>query len=386
MAARHIVCVDITALLTLAQFKLLHLLSAHFKRIYLARETKTSIQEEVLKHGYSHGIIEEIENWRMSSRHIVRVRSEAFSGEESEEKDDYVKTHGGILLKRKEPLSVLIPYGVGESVLLAKRLNIPLYCDESAVRHIAKEEYGVNSFCTITFIMQLRRELKVTILEESKLFSEMIRCNFRIVPFDVLHLTEALKEMRYNIRGTGKQMTGEMLQNDRILGAMFRQFGDSDLDEGIRMRIAVKWWFSILKDGHYGKDTLVQCMIYPLFCFSTQTKGWVLIKMKGNEHEIRVAGVLASFLLFTFRHGRQLMLEAWLSVRQCAEDLFTTIQGTVERILYNYIPNVLFQRVKGDRSLDLTAKTIWLSTFASSFPEDDRKRLEQELVKRIRNL
>jgi len=386
VARRDSICIDITALLTLAEFKLLHLLSTHFKRIILARGTKRTIQEEVLRYGFARGVIEEIETWRLDNRHLIRVRNDTSSDKEDEERSSYIKTPSGILLKREEALSVLIPYGVGESVLLAKGLKIPLYCDDSAVRKIGKDEYGIDSFCTITLIMQLRREGKITILQESSLFAEMIRSNFRIVPFDVLHLTEALKEIWYDVRATKKTITREMLQNDRILGAMFRQFGESSLDEIIRMKIAVNWWFSILEDGHYGKDTLVECMVYPLFCFSMQTRGGVLGKIMGDEHEKRVASVLAFFLLRTFQLNRRLMLEAWLSVKQCVEELFMASQKTVERVIYHHIPNSLFWGVKGNATLSSDEKVSCLGAIASSFPQVDRMRLEQELAKKIGKL
>ena len=386
VARRDSICIDITALLTLAEFKLLHLLSTHFKRIILTRGTKRTIQEEVLRYGFARRVIEEIETWRLDNRHMIRVRNDTSSYKEDEERNSYIKTPSGILLKRKEPLSVLIPYGVGESVLLAKRLKIPLYCDDSAVRNIGKDEYGIDSFCTITLIMQLRREGIITILQENRLFAEMIRRNFRIVPFDVVHLTEALKDIWYDVRGTGRKITREMLQNDKILGVMFRQFGDSSLDEIIRVKIALRWWFSVLEDSHYDKDTLVECMVYPLFCFSMQTRGGVLSKIIGDEHEKRVASVLASFLLITFQRNSQLMHEAWLSVKQCVEQLFIAGQKTVEKVLYDYIPNSLFKGIKENKSLDLNSKIIWLSTITSSFPQDDKLRIEQNLAKKIGNL
>ncbi|MEW6068184.1 MAG: DUF4365 domain-containing protein [Nitrospirota bacterium] len=68
------ICIDISALLTLAEFNLLEVLD-EFEIIYLARGTKALVDAEFFGLTTPHDLAKKIENWRLAKRDKIRIKN-----------------------------------------------------------------------------------------------------------------------------------------------------------------------------------------------------------------------------------------------------------------------------------------------------------------------
>jgi hypothetical protein len=73
--------------------------------------------------------------------------------------------------------------------------RLPLYSDEASVRVWAIREYGVESFSTLAMFEEVRKSSRFSETRSINLQAEMIKRNFRTIPFGARHLIELLKEI-----------------------------------------------------------------------------------------------------------------------------------------------------------------------------------------------
>ena len=140
------VCVDITALLTLAELDILDLLTMNFGIITIAQQTRQTIWMENHPILGIHPLAEKISTWMESNRQKIRVRHAGTEVHDMGEALEYHSTSAGIMTPTKTiPLNVMLPDGAGESLMLAEKLQIPLYSDESCIRMWARDNHRVPS-------------------------------------------------------------------------------------------------------------------------------------------------------------------------------------------------------------------------------------------------
>jgi len=387
VADRSEVCVDITALLTLAELDMLVVLSSKFSKIVISRGTKIALNKETSSRQLAADpLAEKIELWRLSNRSLIRVRSEGRSSEDLYEDEGYAKTPGGILFRQKTPIDIILGDGVGETLLLAQKLRVPLYSDESIVRKWAVEEYGVLAFSSLGLFRQLRSEGYLTTDQETVLLTKMIQRNFRLIPFGPENLNSQLEKIVLDARRKGEQITYEIMCSHETMGILLRQFGESGISEIAKILVARDWWLSVLTNSSYDNNVLVQCMIYPTFCISMITKSGVLTRILENEQESRAARLFAYFLWFTYVKHAKFTGDAWLAIKGCAGELFQKDERQFRRVLFSDTPTWLLNTVRDDPAFSREVKISYIVDITSYFPAEERFEFESVLSKRIDEL
>jgi tetratricopeptide (TPR) repeat protein len=119
------VCIDISALLTLAGCNLLDILQ-EFELIIIASGTKRLINAEHAAILPPHGLAIKLEKWRLENKRKIRVRTS--EGQEHELMDAGIDAfrqiaESGLLVKRDVSLQEIVGSGMGETVLIAQELS-----------------------------------------------------------------------------------------------------------------------------------------------------------------------------------------------------------------------------------------------------------------------
>jgi hypothetical protein len=249
----HETCIDITGLLTLAELNLLDIFSASFERIYLARGTKHLLVVEKVSLQGAHPLSEKIEEWRI--KNISKIRVLPARQAIGKTAWDNSTAQAKAIVQQREALSLdqLLGDGIGESLLLSRRLCIPLFSDESSVRIWADSDYGVEAFSTFTFLKFLSQSSRLTKLSWISLQAEMIKRNFRTIPFEAGHLIEPLKEL---VKIKGNNVTYTDLREHPILNVYLNEFVETVITIDSLARVASDWWFAIVFD----RDLPVECL------------------------------------------------------------------------------------------------------------------------------
>lgn len=381
LSKRNEVCVDLSALLTLAELGLLDLLPEHFSLIIIARGTKRAIDHELFRLQGPHPIAEAIEKWRLKYRSSIRIRSVAEDDDSTIDDIRYKQGEGGIFFQTERPINKLIGDGIGESAILARELGITLYSDESIIRREALEEYKVNSFCTISLLKQLRIEGRLSERKEAAILCEMIRKNYRVVPFDKDQLNCCLDELIENSKKQdGRLPTKKLLLADNDMGTMLRQFDDPFFKEAWLAEIATSWWLSLLKNENMGNDILVECMEHPCFALSMRTTSGVIGGIKRHEQEDRLAHILGYFLIESCGINSRLIAQAWSAIKSCCARILHHDERKYERTLFVFLPRWALDEVSkmdftdGDRLNRIIMVT-------SHLPEEDRLRIDSAIMR-----
>jgi hypothetical protein len=218
-----------------------------------------------------------------------------------------------------------------QTLKLAVELKVALYSDEHVLRDWSIKEYKIKAFSTISVINHLKDLGVVSSTQESELVTQMIRKNFRFVPFTSAHLFSRLREI---IAKKGKDYSVADLKNDQILSTFFKQFADTSIDSSSLMRIAREFWLSILTDNRLKRDLasvelvdrlLVQCMLYPTFSYSILTQG----------QEDRIAALWATFLWGAFRIRKDNCSRVWSCLKPVVKRCLKIMK--LNMIEYSYI-------------------------------------------------
>lgn len=361
------ICIDITALLTLAEFDLLNLLH-RYDQIIISSGTRISLERERSSFKSSHPLAEKINNWRNTNRSKVRTRSL----KDAEEDDhDLYELVNGIFVKKNKSIDETFGDGCGETLLLAQKLNLPLYSDEASIRNIANEEYKVLTFSTLGVI---RGNLSLT--EETRFLSQMISKNFKVVPFGVEHLDCRFREC-LGKKPKGQYIKSDELITDEILGEFLKQFADYTYIN-ILTKIAIDWWLVLIDDPNIPYEQLPECMSYISYTFSMKSIGTVLKGIVESEQERRAAALWATFLLKTYRKYPDLTVKAWPAIKTCCSRYF---RGREERILFNFIPDFLKNILEGSIELKDEQKVTILYELPKYFSYIEKAKYETYFVK-----
>lgn len=371
------VCIDLTALLTLADLELLDMLSNSFDQIIIARSTKIMIDSSLFGIRNAHPLAEKIEKWRLANRSKIRVRNLSASNI-----DDIEESKKGIhdtLARKKFTLDIALGCGVGTTLLLAQKLQLPLYSDESIVRHWAKTEYQVPAFSTLAFLKKLLAHRQLTYNQYVFLNSKLIEKNFRTIRIEVPFLNFRLKELITLKKESSKLPTSDDLVNDHILGVFLRQFGETTVNPDALANLAINWWLSVLFDQTIPISVLTECMQYPIYALSMRTSGGVLFGISVAERLAKAAALCGAFLWHCYRKKCKYTNDAWNNVKISCSRIFPD-EKEQERILFELIPKVLITIIKKDESLTDTQKTSCLVDLPHSFESDDRIKFEKYLI------
>lgn len=381
---RNEVCVDITTLLSLAELNLLDLLTKSFNIIYLARGTKRALNNELFRYRGPHPSAEEIEKWRLNNRSRIRVRNIMELEESMPEEDNdinYKISNQGLYIKAEKPINKLIGNGVGESILLAKQLNIPLYSDDAGIRKLGLDSYNVNGFSTITLITKLRTEGHFKTRDETNILCEMIRKNFRVVPFDYNHLNCCMFEIiEKAIENNEAMPTNKELLLDNNMGTFLRQFGDPFFNEEWLVKIAISWWISLLEKEDFDKNTLVECLLYPSFAISTLPTNRVIEGIGKYEQESRIGHVFGYFLISCYEHKQELIPGAWSAIKSCCEKIFSHDEKKYKITLFRTVPEWIIEEIE-KMNIDDSQKMVRVINIPNQFPEEDRIKFENIFIK-----
>ena len=375
------VCIDITALLTLAELDLLDALAKSFDRIFITRGTKNALRGELKNQDGPHPLAQKIEDWRLENRRLIRIPPIEILDEEQE--DSFAKSAGGIFLRKVHSPESILRDEIGDSLLLAKKLGIALYSDESAIGQSASQDLGIASFCSIAFFEHLREEGYISIEREATLLAEMISKNFEIVPFSIDHLNCLLKKVWEEAQSEGKPFSRNNLMQHDVMGVFMRQFGEGTILEEKLIEIAISWWQTILVNGKFERNVLVKCMIGPVFCLSMRTKSGVLTDVERAEKEAKTVLILTRFLWATYRNHTEYTHEAWLCIKDCVQELYYNSQHHYQRILFSLIPNLLYRIARSDSSLREKKWLDLLIQLPLHFSQEDRDRFERVLAPKV---
>jgi tetratricopeptide (TPR) repeat protein len=375
------VCIDISAMLTLAGFDLLEILQ-EFELIIIAGGTKHLINREYAGMHPPHDLAQKVEKWRLDNKRKIRVRNIGEDpSEHSEVSDDafYGATEAGIFIKRDMPLQETIGSGMGESILIAQQLSIPLYSDDSTVRLWASQEYSVSTFSTLSLINALIEKRNIRTEGASEIFARMIKSNYVIIPFEPRHLTAALLQV---LKKHGDRLhRRDDLMSDEILGTLMRQFGDPSLNYIALLNIASDWWLSILEDTNVPDDILVECMEPVSYALSMHSVSGIVKGVAKTEQETRLSGIWLRLIVKTVNRRKDLVSEVWSAVKTVCERIYTREPAKYEKIIYDEIPRLLIKSLEQDTALIKNQKIELVVNFTQNLPSPDRERIESHIRK-----
>jgi tetratricopeptide (TPR) repeat protein/predicted nucleic acid-binding protein len=367
------VCVDLSAFLTLAEFELLPVLTDLYSNIIISHETKALLNRVVLGYKRAHPIAVKIWEWIKENRAKVRTRS-VF---QEEVEEAFIKRDSGLFMKASRSPKKTFEDGIGETLLLAHKLQLPLYSDEAAIRQLGRDNYNLQVLSTIGVVNYLNSKGKLSISNIAMLYSMMINKNFRIVPFTAEHLHVRLQEKRQAIITTGKKyLKSEELLSDDVLGPLMKQFGDFSLSQRMAA-VAIDWWIAILKDPEIPIEQLDECVSYLSYSLSMKTVSAVTLKVFAKEQEERIARLLAIFLWKTYLRMPERVNLAWSASKSCCKKYFRERE---ELLLFQLIPKHL-KKIMEEAILPPLEKSTAIFNIPASLPAEDRPRFEEYFVK-----
>ena len=357
-------CIDITGLLTLAEFDLLELLPRIFHRIYLARGTKHLLEKEFLHSKTPHHLATKINNWRLSHLDKIRVR-EAKPPQYKVPPQSAVQK-SSTLLETSSSVSIdeLFGDGIGETILLARKIGKPIFTDESVVRVLLDQQEEIPNFGTIAFLERLKNMHAIPELDIIKLRTQMIEKNFRYISFNSRDLTILIKEI---VQTSSNGITSQQLSSHPILGVFLREFGETNVAVSSLFKVAIDWWLEILFDREIPDTYLCECMEV----VSSRIAIWRPISgvLGSIEHEAedRAALIWAGFLWNTYRREEGKAHIAWLGIKACCERIFPKTEKQIF-VKFDLLPRKLVEFVKKDQGLTHNQKVTCFALLPFSFP------------------
>jgi tetratricopeptide (TPR) repeat protein len=368
----HAVCIDITALLTLAQFDLLSALNT-FEQIIMAWETKKTIEKEMNGFKTPNALTKKIYDWETKNKHKIRTR-----GIPDDSEEDYKQTASGLFMKTEKSIKMIFKDGIGETLLLAQKLGLPLYSDESYIRSIGESTYKTKTFSTLGLLQHLGQKKYVSLREETKILSQMIERNFMIIPFTPFHLQSRLDELLQAKTEGVKYIRSDDLKKDVVMMSFMGQFADLTLHDSM-VRIALGWWLLLIDDPDMPDEQLAECMYYPIYSLSMQTKSTILgRKIYEDEQEKRVAGILALFLWHVYKKNKAKITKAWSAIKSSCTRYFPSKEG---KVIFNFLLNFLKKYIEKDDSLNDSQKAAALFEISESIPFVDKAKFQEYFIK-----
>jgi len=369
--------------MTLASLDLLDLLTERFRMVFVSENTRQCILMESSAPVDQHPLAVKIDNWMQANRSQIRIRRGYSRDYGNDEMEPYRKSLGGILVEKQNVgLDIAFPYGVGESLLLAKRLGIPFYSDESNPRVWARDDHQVAAFSTVALARTLVKEGVWTDHREADVLVTLIKMNYRWVSFGTTHLNRRLQGIISACRSIDTPITSAALLQDDSMLTLMRWFGESRINPDNRAALAIKWWCSIIGVFSDWRKVLAACMIYPTDCYISTSSGSVLrSRILKYEREQKAAHVLSAFLWVAKKDRGSRFQEVWLAVKDCIGELFPQSQEVQDLILLELIPEWLYDWAGKDKSVDENQRTSHLVQISASLPYSDKDRFETVLTR-----
>jgi tetratricopeptide (TPR) repeat protein/predicted nucleic acid-binding protein len=378
LSERENVCVDITALLTLAELNLLSLLSDSFRIIIFSQETKKTIDNELYNiPNSSSPVAKKIEEWRLANRKKIRIRN---STDDTNDINSIGNSSSIIFTPNSErKINKILRSGVGESILLSKELNIPLYSDDSFTRALGGESYGIGVFSTISLVKKLCSDGQLTLKDETSVLCEMIRKNFRIIYFDNSHLNILLDDLkRKHKKKYGTKPTKKDLLEDSNMGTLLKQFNDTFFKEEWLAKKIQDWWASLLLNEEH--NLIVECIYYPCYALSMRIKSGIMNKIRKYEQEDRLAHILSYLLLKSNFVNEQPITLAWSVIKSCCESMFSNEEDKYNRTLYFLLPTWVVRELEG-MQISKDERLSILIRISSNMPKEDRENFDRIIMK-----
>jgi tetratricopeptide (TPR) repeat protein len=372
------VCIDITALLTLAQLDLLEAFSDTFDRIFLAKGTKQMLDLEQVSLSGPHPLSEKINKWRVNNISKIRTRkAEESKAKSSQGAATVLATHDDISIDK------LLGGGVGESLLLSRRLGISLYSDESSVRVWSVSEYGVQSFSTLAFLKHYQQASRLNEMFSIRLEAEMIRRNFRVVPFTAVHLVQPLREV---IKQKGDDITSADLREHPVLGVYLKEFAESFITVASLARVAVDWWFAIVFDRDIPISCLPACLEPPSSALILWRTISGVIEQAEAEPERRAAALWAGFLWRCYRRDDGQVEAVWGNIKDCCSRIFHGQYEKQRAVLFQHMPRVLLDIASTEVGLSSNQRWTLYISLPWKLPQPDKAEWEKEFFKHSQRL
>jgi tetratricopeptide (TPR) repeat protein len=376
------VVIDISALLTLTQLDLLAVLD-EFDFVILSSGTRYIIELELSGIHPPHPLAEKLEKWRLSNKHKIRVRAVHSDPEDLSTADSYELSDIGIYVRRNQGIENIIGAGMGESILLARQLNLPLYSDDSTMRYLASEEYHVRTFSFLSLLY--RCELNGSINEEavSELYARLIENHYLAIPFSSKHLSCALKMFLKSHEGD--RLKSEDLVNDKVLGVFLKEFGNTKNVYTGLSNIACEWWLSLMASTDISDSIVQECMKYISFVISMRIMSSLLRGIAGDEKERWLAGLWFRLVVIAQRNNRELLPKVWSHIKQTTQYHYSEDERKYNKVIYELIPSLLVKFLSQDGSLSNADKVTILYEITSMLPnssaDSDRRKIETYILK-----
>lgn len=113
-----------------------------------------------------------------------------------------------------------------DSVLLAKELGFPFYCDDRILRAFISQEYKIKSFSSQTLFIVAQKNNHISLDQRQDIQKTMIDFNYEFISVDAVFIFNQLKKANYKIEGIQKVISNLSKKETNIqsLGVVFADF------------------------------------------------------------------------------------------------------------------------------------------------------------------
>ena len=366
------VCVDITALATLHHLGLLDSILGVDYTFVVATATRDTVEHDDAGPTLSHRIAVDLREWLIRNRSRIRIRRSIRGGRDADEADSHHKV-SGVWVPRRPTITETLGDGVGETLMLAEELGLPLYSDEVSVRQWAGER-GVRAFSTIALLRRLRGEQRLAIADETAVLARMMESNFRYVPVGAEHFDAALSSLMQKSQETGLAT----MNADPVLGPLLGMFGEMNYTNDSLLNVAIGWWMMLLGRPDLS-DSVIENIVGTI-CFRFQQRaGEGVLRGPSPKKPAAILSEVAAHLLFAVLRNRPALIgRCWWVVRHVVEGLVPEESKAIE-ILQSLIGERFYRLLKKHRGSQLANDLL---TVAEALPEPERSAWQRLLLKR----
>lgn len=359
------VCIDLTALLTLAEFDLLDFLRCCFKRLLLAKGTRMVLEDNLFGVSPTHRLAKTIHQWRLANRSLIRIGSKPPRQPQG---------------RGEQPLDLVLGGGVGETFLMAEARQVPLFSDETTLRFWVASDSRTHTFSTLAFLERLTQDGLIAPRRHVACLARMITLNFRTIPLRASHFNTRLKELLSASRQESAPVNNDTLLRDEVLGPLLGRFGDTAVHPRQLVQLAVNWWVCILLERRIPSWILPACMHHPTFALCWRPTGGVLSGVSSDDPPRRASDLWARFLWSAYRQDIKLTSGAWQAIATISGRLFQEPTDQ-QRVLYQFLPQALGAVLERDGSSDNRTKTSYLFELARQLEPHDTAKFEEHFAK-----
>jgi tetratricopeptide (TPR) repeat protein len=324
------VCLDLLALLTLHELGLLDRAREWFGTIVLAHDTRRAVERDALGFPTPSARAQALDQWLRVNRGSIRIRQ--LGEDESEEPQARYAAWNGLWIPRRPGLGDILGEGVGATLLLARKINIPVYTDDALVCLMAPTEAGVAAFGTVAFLRHLRAVGTLSVEEEATYYAQLLKLNYREMPLAPAHFDAALGRL---IRECGASPRIDDVDADPVLGTMVRHLADSGLaDAGIFYTLAE--WLANLGGlvNEVPLETKAAIGTRLSFIVAQRDPGSVLRGLPRNRPQSRMALLWCLAILQLFRSNELAAIgRLWSLYSTTAEGLYPSDEDGCKTLL-----------------------------------------------------